>query len=261
MATAAEARTLQNYIAGQWRDAEASDALEDRDPATGELIARVPLSGPRRRRRCGAGRPRRTARLARGVAAGARPRGAGAARCAGTASPGDHRPGHRRYGEDTRRRRRRGRPRDRVGGVRGGDPSPAQGRDARGCGDRPGCRDGPPARGRGRRDHPLQLPRDDPALVPPLRGRLRQRVPAEAIGAGPAADRADLRADRRGGDLPARGGQPHPRRPRRRRGDSRPRRRRRDLLRRAGEHRAADRHPLGRRPASGCRRSAAQRTR
>ena len=45
MATAAQARTLQNYIAGQWRDAEASDALEDRDPATGELIARVPLSG------------------------------------------------------------------------------------------------------------------------------------------------------------------------------------------------------------------------
>jgi malonate-semialdehyde dehydrogenase (acetylating)/methylmalonate-semialdehyde dehydrogenase len=45
MATAAEARTLQNYIAGQWRDAETSDALEDRDPATGELAARVPLSG------------------------------------------------------------------------------------------------------------------------------------------------------------------------------------------------------------------------
>src|SRR6478609_11137982 len=45
MATAAEARTLQNYIAGQWRDADASDALEDRDPATGELIAHVPLSG------------------------------------------------------------------------------------------------------------------------------------------------------------------------------------------------------------------------
>ena len=45
MATAAQARTLQNYIAGQWRDAEASDALEDRDPATGELTARVPLSG------------------------------------------------------------------------------------------------------------------------------------------------------------------------------------------------------------------------
>src|SRR5215207_1282800 len=45
MATAAEARTLQNFIAGQWRDAGASEALEDRDPATGELAARVPLSG------------------------------------------------------------------------------------------------------------------------------------------------------------------------------------------------------------------------
>jgi len=45
MATAAEARTLQNYIAGHWVDAAASDALDDRDPATGELAARIPLSG------------------------------------------------------------------------------------------------------------------------------------------------------------------------------------------------------------------------
>jgi malonate-semialdehyde dehydrogenase (acetylating) / methylmalonate-semialdehyde dehydrogenase len=45
MATAAEARTLQNYIAGRWRDADTGEALEDRDPATGELAARVPLSG------------------------------------------------------------------------------------------------------------------------------------------------------------------------------------------------------------------------
>jgi malonate-semialdehyde dehydrogenase (acetylating) / methylmalonate-semialdehyde dehydrogenase len=45
MATTAEARTLQNYIGGQWRDAATSETLEDRDPATGELSARVPLSG------------------------------------------------------------------------------------------------------------------------------------------------------------------------------------------------------------------------
>jgi malonate-semialdehyde dehydrogenase (acetylating) / methylmalonate-semialdehyde dehydrogenase len=45
MATAAEARTLQNYVAGRWVDADAGDALDDRDPATGELAARVPLSG------------------------------------------------------------------------------------------------------------------------------------------------------------------------------------------------------------------------
>jgi malonate-semialdehyde dehydrogenase (acetylating) / methylmalonate-semialdehyde dehydrogenase len=45
MATAAEARTLQNYIGGSFVDAATSDTLEDRDPATGELAARVPLSG------------------------------------------------------------------------------------------------------------------------------------------------------------------------------------------------------------------------
>jgi malonate-semialdehyde dehydrogenase (acetylating)/methylmalonate-semialdehyde dehydrogenase len=45
MATAAEARTLQNYIGGSFVDAAASETLDDRDPATGELAARVPLSG------------------------------------------------------------------------------------------------------------------------------------------------------------------------------------------------------------------------
>ena len=45
MATAAEARTLQNYIGGRWSEGGASSTLEDRDPATGELAAYVPLSG------------------------------------------------------------------------------------------------------------------------------------------------------------------------------------------------------------------------
>ena len=36
---------LRNYVGGAWRDAEAADALDVRDPATGELIARAPLSG------------------------------------------------------------------------------------------------------------------------------------------------------------------------------------------------------------------------
>ncbi len=44
MATAAEARTLQNYAGGDWLDSAATEALDDRDPATGELTARVPLS-------------------------------------------------------------------------------------------------------------------------------------------------------------------------------------------------------------------------
>src|SRR3954453_20324674 len=45
MATAAEARTLQNYAGGAWFDSAATEALDDRDPATGELAARIPLSG------------------------------------------------------------------------------------------------------------------------------------------------------------------------------------------------------------------------
>jgi malonate-semialdehyde dehydrogenase (acetylating)/methylmalonate-semialdehyde dehydrogenase len=38
-------RTLQNFIDGEWRDATGAELLEDRNPATGEVLARVPLSG------------------------------------------------------------------------------------------------------------------------------------------------------------------------------------------------------------------------
>ncbi len=39
-------RTLGNYAGGQWRPADDLDAIDDIDPATGEVPARVPLSGP-----------------------------------------------------------------------------------------------------------------------------------------------------------------------------------------------------------------------
>jgi malonate-semialdehyde dehydrogenase (acetylating)/methylmalonate-semialdehyde dehydrogenase len=45
MATVTEARTLPNYVGGEWVAAAAGATLEDRDPATGELAAHVPLSG------------------------------------------------------------------------------------------------------------------------------------------------------------------------------------------------------------------------
>jgi malonate-semialdehyde dehydrogenase (acetylating) / methylmalonate-semialdehyde dehydrogenase len=45
MATAAEARTLRNFVGGSFVDAAVDSTLEDRDPATGELAVRVPLSG------------------------------------------------------------------------------------------------------------------------------------------------------------------------------------------------------------------------
>ncbi len=45
-ASATHTPTLPNYIGGAWTAAAASDSLEDLDPASGELLARVPLSGP-----------------------------------------------------------------------------------------------------------------------------------------------------------------------------------------------------------------------
>ncbi len=45
MATTAEARTLRNFVGGAFVDAATEQTLEDRDPATGRLAARVPLSG------------------------------------------------------------------------------------------------------------------------------------------------------------------------------------------------------------------------
>ncbi|HVY78888.1 MAG TPA: CoA-acylating methylmalonate-semialdehyde dehydrogenase [Solirubrobacterales bacterium] len=36
---------LRNYVGGAWREADAKEELEDVNPATGEVVARVPLSG------------------------------------------------------------------------------------------------------------------------------------------------------------------------------------------------------------------------
>jgi malonate-semialdehyde dehydrogenase (acetylating) / methylmalonate-semialdehyde dehydrogenase len=43
-ATATASGTLRNYIAGKWTDAEASETVEVTNPATGEVLAHVPLS-------------------------------------------------------------------------------------------------------------------------------------------------------------------------------------------------------------------------
>ncbi|MDQ3572225.1 MAG: CoA-acylating methylmalonate-semialdehyde dehydrogenase [Actinomycetota bacterium] len=45
MTTAAEARTLRNFIGGGWVNPAGDDVLDDIDPATGEVAALVPLSG------------------------------------------------------------------------------------------------------------------------------------------------------------------------------------------------------------------------
>ncbi len=45
MSTVTELQALPNFIGGEFRQASADSTLEDRDPATGELAAYVPLSG------------------------------------------------------------------------------------------------------------------------------------------------------------------------------------------------------------------------
>jgi malonate-semialdehyde dehydrogenase (acetylating)/methylmalonate-semialdehyde dehydrogenase len=42
--TSSQVRTLANHIGGAWAPSTATDTLEDRDPATGDLLAHVPLS-------------------------------------------------------------------------------------------------------------------------------------------------------------------------------------------------------------------------
>jgi len=44
-AIATEIETLHNYVGGQWIEAEATETQEVRNPATDEVLARVPLSG------------------------------------------------------------------------------------------------------------------------------------------------------------------------------------------------------------------------
>ena len=139
------------------------------------------------------GRPRRAAgaaRLAQGAAAGEGPAGTRAPRRAGPASRRARRARHRRHGQDAGGCQRRGRPRHRVGRVGRRHPPSAQGREPRGGRVRHRRRAGAPAGRCGRRDHALQLPGDDPALVPALRGRLRERVHPQALGARPSPARS-----------------------------------------------------------------------
>jgi hypothetical protein len=38
-------RTLRNHVAGAWQEVDAVETLTDLDPATGQVLAAVPLSG------------------------------------------------------------------------------------------------------------------------------------------------------------------------------------------------------------------------
>ena len=208
---------LRNYVGGRWVEPPtAVETLDDVDPASGEVAALVPLSGAAEVDAAVA-----AARAAqpgwRAVPPQERARAVLALReelltRAATSWPRWSAPTWaRRWPTPTARsgagssrssRRRR-------------SPHLLKGETLEGVARRRRRRAGAPAGRRGRRDHPVQLPGDDPALVPALRDRLRQHLRPQALRAGPAAGGADRRAGRRGRGDPGRRRQPRPRRPRR----------------------------------------------
>ena len=99
-------------------------------------------------------------------------------------------------------------------------------------------RDDPPADGRLRGDHAVQLPADGPDVVSAVRDRDRQHLHLEAERAGAALAAPGLRADRRGRP-PARRRQPGERRQGRRERALRAQEHRRRLVRRLDRRREA----------------------
>ena len=111
-------RVLENYVGGRWRASGSERSLDVTDPATLEVLARVPLSSAGRARggggRCARGLPRVALDLGDRARAAAVRAARATQRVGGRAGP----PGHARDGQDAGRRARRGRPHDRDGGVR-----------------------------------------------------------------------------------------------------------------------------------------------
>ena len=188
--TEAGTRVLGNYIGGAWVPSTGAEQLDVTNPATGEVLARVPLSGrddveaavaaaraalPGWRRRSTIERARwlfgfRQALEAHQDELAAR--------------------GHARDGQDLPGRAGRGRPHDRDGRGRDRDPADDAGPRPRERRDGRRLRDDPPARRRLRGHRAVQLPGDGAHVVPALRHRLRQHVHPQALRAG-AADAGD----------------------------------------------------------------------
>ena len=174
--TARRTPTLRNYIGGEWVESAAEETLEDRNPATGELAALVPLSSSAdvdaAVQAAGTAQP-----AWRAVAPQNRARGVNALR----AALWEHRERIAQLVTEDM-----GKTLDDARGevVRGiesaeaaiGIPTPSQrGEPGRSC-QRSRRRTRSPARWRRRGDHPVQLPRHDPTLVLALRDRLRQQL-------------------------------------------------------------------------------------
>ena len=202
--SATATRLLDNYVAGAWTPATAAsdDPLDVTNPATGEVLARVPLSGaadldaavaaaraalPEWRAVSTIERARRLFTLRERLVE----RHEDLARSVTTEMGKTIADARAEVARD-----------DRDGRGRDRDPDDDAGPDPRGRLARHRRRDDPPAGRRLRGDRPVQLPGDGPVLVPAVRDRLRQHLHLEAVRAGPADPADRLRGPRRL-DLPA----------------------------------------------------------
>ena len=185
---------LSNFVGGRWMSSTATDFVDVHNPARGTVIARAPLSHGARRRPGRRGGDQGLCRLERDAAGRACAcdvplqgaarrslRGAGAA-------------GHDRARQDAGRvaRQRAARHRVRRSGLR--RAVDADGLRARKRRARHRLHGDAAADWRVRGHRAVQLSGDGAALVPALRGGLRQHVRAQAVRTGAALAGADVRA-------------------------------------------------------------------
>ena len=178
---------LSNYVAGSWVDAGEGGTLEDRDPATGETLALVPRSGA-----ADVDAAVRAARAAQPAWRETPPQERARAVLALREALVEHRREELAALVTADMGKTLADADGEVGrGIESVEAAAAiphllKGENLEGVAARRRRRDGPPAGRRRRRDHPVQLPGDDPALVPAVRARLRQRLHPQALRARPA---------------------------------------------------------------------------
>ena len=227
-------RLLDNYIDGEWTPAQAATGeLDVLNPATGEVLARVPLSGS-----ADLDVAVRAAREAlpewRAVSTIARARKLFELRERLVARQEDlARSVTTEMGKTIADARAEVARMIEMVEAACAIPTTMQGRCARGRLAEHRCRDDPSARRRVRGDRPVQLPGDGPVLVPPVRDRVRQHVRVEAFRAGPADSADRVRGAPRVG-VAARRGESGQWEPGCRGGDPRSPRDRRGVVRRVG---------------------------
>ncbi len=260
MATTA-LRPVRDYVGGRWIEPKTAAHADVLNPATGDLLARVPMGGAADVD-AAVGAARAAFPAWRDTPVVQRARYLFKVKALLEAHFEEHRRAsctteHGKTLDESRGSVRRGIENVEVAC---GTPVAHDGLRPREHLDRHRLRDHPPADRRLRRDRAVQLPADGAALVPAVRGRDRA-TPSSSSRPSRCRSRSSASSSCSSQVRPAaRRRQPRQRRPRGRRRDLRPPRHPRRLLRRLDAVAHARLPARGRRAASASRRSAAPRT-